>query len=313
MRVFIAGATGVLGRALVRRFRAAGHEVFGLARSEKNEQLLRELGAEPRPGDLFDPEALARAASGCSVVIHAATAIPTAVKTRPADWALNDRIRREGTSALIAAAGQVGARIFLFQSIVWVARPADGLPFDEEAPQTREPLTESAVDGERIVQSAGAQTGIAVGVLRCGLFYSPEAASTRHFGRELLRRRLPVVGRGDARWSMIHVDDAAGAFLAVATAGLNGLWHVVDDEPVSVGELLTSFAARLGAPPPRRVPKWLARLVAGEAAVRFMTSSIVTSNRRLRQATGWTPRYPTYHEGLEQVVAAWRTEGFLPN
>jgi nucleoside-diphosphate-sugar epimerase len=122
-----------------------------------------------------------------------------------------------------------------------------------------------------------------------------------------------VVGRGDARWSLIHVEDATGAFLAVAESGQSGLWHVVDDEPVRVGELLTSFAARVGAPPPRRVPHWLARLVAGETAARFMTTSIVTSNRRLRQSTGWAPCFPTYREGIEQIVAAWRSKSFLPN
>jgi nucleoside-diphosphate-sugar epimerase len=311
MQVFVAGATGVLGRRIVRRFLEAGYKVAGLSRSERNDAQLQTLGAEPKRADLFDSDSLARAAEGADIVTHAATAIPTQPKPRPADWELNDRIRREGTRALAEAAARIGARLFLFQSITWVARHNDGSPFDESSPINPDPLTQSAADGEQIAREIGARRGLAVGILRCGLFCAPDAASTRMFGEALRRRRLPIVGRGDARWSLVHAADAAGAFLSAANAGREGLWHVVDDEPVSVGELLGTLAAKLGAPPPRRVPRWLARLVGGEIVARFMTTPTATSNRRLREETGWAPRFPTYREGLKDVVAAWRAEGFL--
>lgn len=313
MKVFIAGATGVLGRRLVRRFREAGYEVVGLARNKQNESLLAGFGARAGRADLFVTDSLARAAEGAAVVIHAATAIPTHLRLRPRDWEMNDRIRREGTRALAVAAARAGARQFLLQSITWVARPGDGGAFDESFPPRPDAVTQSAVDGEQIVQEAGARYGFAVGVLRCGLFYAPDAASTRMFGEGLISGRLPIIGRGDTRWSLIHAEDAAAAFLAAAAAGHSGLWHAVDEEPVTVAEMLTAFAEKLGARPPRRVPRWLARLLAGEVAVRFMTAPAVTNNRRLREQTGWTPRFPTYREGLDDVVAAWRAEGFLRN
>lgn len=311
MQVFVAGATGVLGRRIVRRFLEAGYQVAGLSRSEKNDAQLQTLGAERRRADLFDSDSLACAAEGADMVIHAATAIPTQPKPRPADWVLNNRIRRDGTRALAEATARIGARLFLLQSITWVARHDDGTPFDERSPVNPDPLTQSAADGEQIAREVGARFGFAVAILRCGLFYAPDAASTRTFGDALRKRRLPIVGRGDARWSLIHAEDGAAAFLSAAHSGRDGLWHVVDDEPISVKELLAAFAVKLGAPPPLGVPQWLARLLGGEIAARFMTTPTATSNRRLREQTGWAPRFPTYREGLDDVVAAWRAEGFL--
>ncbi|HLQ26361.1 MAG TPA: NAD(P)-dependent oxidoreductase [Acidiferrobacterales bacterium] len=310
MKVFIAGATGVLGRRLVRLLHERGHSVIGLQRRPANEPVIRGLGAESRPGDLFDVDALAHAAEGADVIVHAATAIPTGRRVTPPDFALNDRIRTEGTRALAAA--KVGARGFLFQSIVWVATPPDGSPFDERSPVGHNPLYRSTIAGEAIAHEAGEKFGFAAGVLRCGWFYAPDSAHTRFMGKEIARRRLPIIGRGDAAWSLIHVDDAASAFAAVVAAPHRGLWHVVDDVPVPVAEFLRHFAERLAARPPFRVPTWLARLVAGNYAVGLLTTSIRTSNARFRKDFGWTPRYPSYREGLEQIVAAWRGEGFLP-
>jgi nucleoside-diphosphate-sugar epimerase len=119
---------------------------------------------------------------------------------------------------------------------------------------------------------------------------------------------MPIIGTGDAVWPMIHTDDAASAFVAVAEQPKNGVWHVVDNELVTVRALLGEFAIRLGAPPPRRVPAWIAKWMAGEQAVAYFTRSTRTTNARLRRDFGWTPRYPTYREGLDQIVAAWNTE-----
>lgn len=309
MRVFIAGATGVLGRRLVRQFAGRGHAAVGLVRGEAGRRLVESLGGEARPGDLFDADSLAAAAVGAQVVIHAATAIPTKPKTLPRDWETNDRIRREGTRALAEAASRVGARLYLQQSVVWVARPEDSSFFDEDSVPNPARLYRSAFDAERIAREAGARHGFGVAVLRCGGFYAADAEHTRSLGRGLVARKIPIIGRGDAVWAALHADDAAGAFVAAAESGKSGLWHVTDDEPAPVGELLAEFARLLGAKPPRHAPAWLARLVAGRDAVEFFTKSTRTTNARLRRDIGWKPQYPSYREGLRQIASAWEAEG----
>jgi len=308
LKVFIAGATGVLGRRLVRRFTERGHAVVGLVRSTNGENIVRALGGEPRQADLFDSDSLAKAADGCDTVIHAATAIPTKQKTIPADWALNDRIRRQGTRRLTEAAGKIGAKAYLQQSVVWVARPKDGSAFDEDSPLAPDPLVQSAIDAETIAREAGSVDGFTTAVLRGGAFYDSDSAHTQMLAEGIRKRALPIIGSGDAVWTMIHTDDVASAFVTVAEQPRNGIWHVVDNEPVTVRELLLAWASRLGARPPRRVPVWLAKWLAGEDVVQYFTSSTRTTNARLRRDFGWTPRYPSYREGLDQIVAAWNAD-----
>jgi nucleoside-diphosphate-sugar epimerase len=311
VKIFIAGATGVLGRGLIREFLGRGHVIVGLARSSAGEQLIRSLGGEPRRGDIFDADSLARAAEGTEVIIHAATSIPAKTRTKPVDWEMNDRLRREGTSALSLCAMKVGARLYLQQSIVWLARPHDGSPFDETSEPQTDDVTRSALDAETIAFEAGVHHGFNVSVLRCGMFYGPDAASTRTMGELLLKRKLPIIGSGDALLSCLHTDDAASAFATAAEGARTGLWHVVDDRNVAVKEMMSYFAERLNAPTPRRVPAWLARLLAGKNAVSFFTSSTRTSNALFRKDFGWSPRYPSYREGLEQVIQSWKAEGFI--
>jgi len=308
MKVFIAGASGVLGIRLTRQFIARGHSVLGLVRSAKSEAAVRAAGGDPRQADIFDPESLARAADGCDTVIHAATAIPTKRKTQPSDWALNDRLRRKGTRCLTEAAGKIGARTYLQQSIVWVARPADDAPFDESSPVNNQPIVQSAIDSEFIAREAGVTYGFTTAVLRGVSFYDSDSAHTRMLADGLRNRSMPLIGSGDALWAMIHTDDAASAFVTVAEQPRAGIWHVVDNELVTVKDFLQGFSQRLGAKPPRRVPAWLAKWIAGEAAVQFFTRSNRTSNAPLRQDFGWNPRYPSYREGLDQIVETWRAE-----
>ena len=146
MKVFIAGASGILGRRLVRQFVARGHAVIGQVRSAKAETAVKEAGGEPRQADLFDAESLARAADGCDTVIHAATSIPVKQKSTPADWAMNDHIRRKGTRCLTEAAAKIGAKHYTQQSIAWVARPKNDAPFDENSPIVPDPAIQSAID-----------------------------------------------------------------------------------------------------------------------------------------------------------------------
>jgi nucleoside-diphosphate-sugar epimerase len=281
-----------------------------LARNAKNEAVIQALGAENRSGDLFHADSLARAAEGSNVIVHAATAIPTGEKPSPSDWEMNDRIRREGTKALAECAARVGAKAMLVQSITWVARPAGQGPFDEDSPLHTDFVTKSAADMETIASEAGERHGFGVGILRFGWFYSADAAHTRQFGEALSSRKLPIIGKGDAVWAWIHIDDAASTFVTVAEAQRSGLWHIVDNEPVVSADYLRYFANKLGAPEPRHAPVWLARLLAGSAAVDFLTSSMRTSNERFRRDFAWTPKFPTYREGLEDVIARWRVENF---
>ncbi|HEY8558859.1 MAG TPA: NAD-dependent epimerase/dehydratase family protein [Pyrinomonadaceae bacterium] len=311
MRVFIAGATGVLGRHMIRQFTAQNHTVLGLARSEQSAQLIGKLGGEAVVASIFDADRMAAAVRAADVVVHAATAIPTKVPGKPEDWAMNDRLRREGTRALTQAAAKIGARVYLQQSVVWVARPADDSFFDETtAGENSDELYRSARDGERIAFEAGAKYGFDVAVLRGGGFYAPDAAHTRLFAEGLLKRRLPLVGRGDAVSANIHVADAAAAFVAAAHAGKTGLWHVTDDAPVTIREMLEEFARRLDAPAPRRIPLWLAKLFVRNGALQFFTRSTRTSNRLFKEQTGWSPRFASFADGLNDVLRAWRAEGF---
>lgn len=306
MNVFIAGASGVLGRRLVRQFAARGHSVVGQVRSAKAESAVRDGGGAPRHADLFDAESLATAAEGCDTVIHAATAIPVKQKTIPADWAMNDRIRRKGTRCLTEAAAKIGAKTYLQQSIAWVARPKDDSPFDEDSPLAPEPAIQSAIDAESIAREAESAEGFTVSILRGGYFYDSDSAHTRMIAAALRKRQMPIVGGGEAMWAMIHSDDAASAYVAAAEKPRSGVWHIVDDELVEVRTFLKEFATRLGAPMPRRVPVWLARWLAGEQAVEYFTRSTRTTNARFRRDFAWTPRYPTYIDGLDQILAEWK-------
>lgn len=306
----MAGATGVLGRRLVHQLTARGHEAVGLVRSEAGEATVRSLGGVPRRADLFDADSLTKAADRCEVVIHAATAIPTKIRTNSKSWALNDRIRREGTRCLTTATARVGAAAYLQQSVVWAVRGPDGRPFDESAPAADDPILASSLDGERIAKDAEAEHDFRATLLRCGVFYSADGWHTRILGESVVRGRPALVGQGDAVWSLLHTDDCARAFVAAAENPKSGVWHVVDDRPVPMSEYLGTLAQMLGARPPRHLPRWVARMVLGRYAADLLSSSFPTSNARFRADFDWRPAFPTIAEGLEEVVAAWRAEGF---
>ncbi|WP_049971762.1 NAD-dependent epimerase/dehydratase family protein [Haladaptatus cibarius] len=316
MNVFVAGATGVLGRRLVGHLTERNHEVIGLTRDARGDELVAECGGEPRRGDILDRESLAETAEGCAVLIHAATAIPTSTKPADSEWTLNDRVRAEGARNLVSVADEVGADRLLQQSITWLARRPNGSPFAEEAPPNPNRVTRSALDAERIVRQGGEEYGFEVGILRCGWFYAPETAHTRQIGAELLSGKFPILGGGilgrkDATLSIVHVEDAARAFAAAAESSATGLWHVTDNRPVTLFEFLRTFADRLDAPEPRRIPGWLARPLVGKSSVRLLTNSAPTSNAKFRETFDWEPAYPTYREGLQDVVEAWREAGTL--
>lgn len=316
MRVFIAGATGVLGRRLVDECTDRGHEVVGLTRDDDGDQLVRKRGGTPRRGDVFDQTSLVDAAENADVVVQAATKIPTDTNPDDEDWALNDRVRRKGTKNLVGAAAEVGADRFVQQSVVWVARQPDGSVFDENADPNPDRSTQSALDAERIVSNGASDHGFEPVVLRGGYFYAADTAHTRLVGKRLLAGRLPVIGRGflgrtDATLSFVHVDDVGRAFADAIEGDATGTFHVVDDEPVSYATFLNTFADRLDASSPRRIPAWVARLFIDENFVRLLTSPMPTTNERFCRAFGWTPTYSTVRHGIDQVVEQWHESGLI--
>lgn len=315
MKVFVTGATGVLGSRLVGLLDDRGHDVVGLVRDEVGSATVERRGGTPARGDVLEPHTLAEPARDAEAVVHAATAIPTADRPTDGDWTRNDRVRLEGARNLVDVAGDAVER-FYFPSVVWLARQPDGSPFDETAERHPDRATRSAAETEDFLVAAGDEHGFDATVLRFGFFYAPDAAHTRQWGEMLLDRSLPVVGGGllgrrDAELSFVHADDAARAFADAIDASATGLYHVVDDEPVTVAAFLRAFASLLEAPEPRRVPGWLARFFVGKVAADTLTSPMPTTNRAFADEVGWSPEYPTYREGLEGVVETWLEEGTL--
>lgn len=311
MQVTVTGATGVIGRRLIQRFTDAGHDVVGLVRDEGDRELVTDRGGQAVVGDVLEPVTLESAVDDAEVIVHAATSIPTDDAPDRKDWAHNARVRVDGARHVLDAAGDRLERL-LVPSVVWVARQPDGSPFDESSPRHPDIATQSAADLEELVDEAD----VASTVLRLGFLYAPDAAHTRDWGRRLLDRDLPVVGtgllgRGETALSMLHADDAADAFVAALDAEVEGVYHVVDDQPVTTATLFGHFAEILSAPSPRRFPGWLARWFLGDAVYRTLTVSMPTNNDRFAAATGWSPAYPSIDDGLAQVVETWRDTGIL--
>jgi nucleoside-diphosphate-sugar epimerase len=308
MRVFVAGATGVIGKQLVPRLVAAGHEVTGMTRSESKRAMLEELGAVPVVADALDPDQVADAVarSKPDVIVHQLTAIGT-VDTRHFDrsFALTNRLRTEGTDHLLSAGHAVGVRRFVAQGVgsYFAYARAGGPVKSEEDPLDTTPTREAreSLAAIRHLEEAvlGAQWTEGI-VLRYGVFYGPGtslAPGEEQF--ELVRRRkLPLVGDGRGVWSFIHVADAAEATVAAVEHGSRGVYNVVDDEPAPVAEWLPALAQKLGGKKPMRVPRFVGRLFAGETGAVFMTEIRGASNAKAKRELGWRPAHPSWRQGF---------------
>ncbi len=309
MRVFVAGATGVLGRPVLRLLRARGHEVVGLARSEANVEVLQKLGAEPAGCDLFSPESLDAPIRACDAVLHLATAIPRRPRPRLRDFALNDRIRTEGTQNLLAAALHCGVKRFVQQSIALLHWGEGDEWVDEDTPLCDHPLFTSAIEMERLVWQSHGLDGLSTVILRGGWLYGPEATQARQLFGALRSGLMPMAGSGDNYWSLVHSQDMARACVAAVEARRpSQLYLVVDDEPVRVRDLFAHVARAQHRRPPRRAPDWLVGLLAGRLVRELLQASFRCQNKRLKQELGWTPSFPTYREGVEAVLRAWSQE-----
>lgn len=310
MKVFLSGATGVLGRRILQGYKDAGHTVLGLARSDENEAAIKEAGGTPKRADVFDTESLAEAGKGCDVFVHAATGLKGMKRITKKRLAVNDRVRRAGAVAMAEAAVHVGAKRIQLASVVWVARPDSGDAFDEEARYNPDATSASAMLAERQLQEMGEEHDLGVQILRLGHLYSADSDQTRRMGRLLAKGRMGVIGSGEPEWAVIHADDAARAFVDANKHGKDGLWHVVDEKPVASYDFLAAMAKRLDAEEPKRIPRIFGRLLVGKHGVRFFTRAVRTSNKKLKSDTSWKPKYPDYEQGLDAVVKEWKKEGF---
>ena len=307
MRVFVAGATGAIGKQLVPRLVEAGHEVHGLTRSESKQAMLHELGAVPVVADALDPDQVAEAVGRArpDVIVHQLTAIPATLDLRhfDRDFALTSRLRTEGTDYLLSAGQAVGVRRFVAQSHILSYARTGGPVKGEEDPFDRSPAREmretlaAILHLEEAVLGARWTEGI---VLRYGHFYGPGtslAPGAEQF--EMIRRRkFPLVGDGGGVWSFIHVADAAEATVAAVERGNRGVYNIVDDDPAPVTKWLPALAEELGAKKPVRVPRFIGRLFAGEAGAVMMTELRGASNAKAKRELGWRPAHPSWRQGL---------------
>jgi nucleoside-diphosphate-sugar epimerase len=314
MRVFVAGATGALGKQLVPQLVARGHEVVGMTRSESKQDLVRSLGARPVIADALDPDAVAQAvaAAGPEVIVHQLTALSGKMSIRDARHPerfrgaiMTNRLRTEGTDHLLAAGRAAGARRFVAQSFGAFRLARTGGPVQSETdppdPRLQQPGLEAMIYVEQEVTTIDWGEGLA---LRYGGFYGPGTGISLDpdavMAEPIRKRRFPIIGDGGGIWSHVHIEDAATATAVAVERGRPGIYNVVDDDPAPVREWLPVLASALGAKPPRRIPRWLGRLLAGEAATLMMTESRGASNEKAKRELGWKPRYSSWRQGFAQ-------------
>jgi nucleoside-diphosphate-sugar epimerase len=314
MKVFVAGATGAIGRVLVPKLVAAGHEVFGMTRTASKQDELRALGARPVVADALDPDAVAQAVASAEpeVIVHQLTALsgPTSIREarhpeRSLAFAMTNRLRTEATDHLLAAGRAAGSRRFVAQSFGGFRFARTGGPVQTEAdpldPDLPAPGLAAILHLERAVTTIEWGEGLA---LRYGGFYGPgtslSSAPDAVMAAPVRKRRFPIVGDGGGVWSFVHIDDAAAATAIAVERGQPGVYYVVDDEPAPVREWLPVLASALGAKPPRRLPRWLGRLLAGEVPTAMMTEAKGASNEKAKRELGWQPRYASWRQGFAQ-------------
>jgi nucleoside-diphosphate-sugar epimerase len=310
MRILVAGATGALGTQLIPRLVERGHDVTGLARSASKQHDIREMGAKPVIADALDPEQVASAVAEAEpeVIVHQLTALSGSMDLRNFQraFALTNRLRTEGADHLLAAGRAVGMRRFVAQSFAgWPYARTGGPVKTEEDPLDPEPVAAMRTTHDAIRRLEATVTGaswIEGIVLRYGGFYGPGTS----FGPDgehvemLRKRRFPIVGDGAGVWSFVHIGDAADATVLAIERGAPGVYNIVDDEPAPVSEWLPAAARAVGAKPPLRIPRWLGRLAAGEAATVMMAEVRGASNAKAKRALGWQPAHPSWRQGFAE-------------
>jgi len=309
MRVFVAGASGAVGKQLVPLLVEGGHEVIALARDSGRGRVVEGLGAQPAVADALDRDELTAAVRRAEpeAVVHQLTAlsgVSGSFRRVDEEFALTNRFRTEVTDTLLAAARLVRARRFVAQSFCGWPFAREGGPIKSE----EDPLDPSPPAGFRqtlaairtLEDAVRRETEVEALALRYGIFYGPGTgiAEDGTIAELVRKRRIPVVGEGTGIWSFIQIQDAARATAAALSGGTPGIYNVVDDEPAPVATWLPHLADALGARPPRRMPVWLARLVIGDGGVSMMTRVRGGSNAKAKRELGWQPIYPTWRRGF---------------
>src|SRR5262245_37847147 len=301
MRIFVSGASGVIGRRVVPLLLAQGHSVTAAARSATARARLEHAGATCVAADLFDRAALTRAVAGHDAIVNLATHMPSAswkMVFRRA-WRENDRIRTEGVANLVEAARSSGVPTLIQESFALAYPDRGDAWIHEDTALEPEAYNMTVRDAEQAVArfSAGGHAGV---VLRFAAFYGPDAMQVKSYIDGLRAGFAPMPGGPDGYFSSVAHDDAAAATVAALKAPA-GAYNVVDDEPVRRAELFGALAAALGLRPPKFLPRWMTPLFG--SAGRLMARSLRLSNRKLRDTTGWTPRFPSVREGWPAMLA----------
>jgi len=311
LKVFLAGASGVIGKPLIPALTDAGHEVTAITRSEQSAEAIRAAGAEAVLGDVLDPGKVRDAVTAArpEVVVSHLTKLPPNLNPRNMKDAYpgNNLVRSQGNANLLAAAREAGAKRIVVQNVCFFYAPEGGPIKSEDAPLISEGpdyvLESIAVhtEMERSITEAADVEGL---VLRFGYWYGPGTsfAADGWGGGEVRKRRFPIVGDGGGLFSFCHIDDVVGATLASLSEGGPGVYNVCDDDPAPVREWLPAFAAAIGAKPPRRVPLWLARMFSGGYGATMMTRLRGASNAKAKRELGWTPRYPSWRQGFREAL-----------
>ena len=310
MNILIAGASGAAGRAMIPQLLDRGHTVVGTTTTAAKADALRALGAEPVVVDLLDRDGVLAAVEKAEpdAIVHEATALSRELDLRRFErsFALTNRLRTEGTDNLLAAARAAGVEKFVAQS--YAGHPFKRIggpvkteedPLDDDPPKQLRTTIEAIKHLERAVTEAG---GVA---LRYGAFYGPGTGMAPGADQwEMVKaRKFPIVGDGGGIFSFAHIDDVAGATVAALETWTPGeIYHVCDDDPAPVREWLPALAATIGAKPPRRIPRWVGRLM-GEHMVVMMCEIRGASNAKAKNALGWTPKWPTWREGFAALAA----------
>jgi nucleoside-diphosphate-sugar epimerase len=307
MRVFVAGGAGVIGRRLVPQLVAGGHQVTATTTSAGKLGLLEQLGADGIVMDGLDASSVCEAVAAArpDAIVHEMTALSVVHNGKPNFrhperlTATTNRLRTEGTDHLLAAAAATGVSHVVAQSVAALTQTRNGGPVTEKDPLPSQEVgpmggaTEALRHVEEVVVKAGGAA------LRYGGFYGPGA--TEDLVELVRKRRFPLVGAGTGYFNWVHLDDAASATVLALERRANGVFNIVDDEPVQVREWLPYLAERAGARRPMRVPKWVAQLLAGEM-VKIMTEGRAFSNAKAKRELGWELRYPSWRQGFKEEL-----------
>lgn len=300
MKIFVAGATGTLGKRVVPTLCSHGHQVTGVARSQAKAETLRRAGAQPVQVDLFDRDAIADAVRGHDLIVNVATHIPAGTRMfLPGAWNENDRIRREGSRNLVDAALGHGIARIVQESFAPIYPSRGDAWIDETTPVQPVRYNRSVVDAEAAIERFNDAGGSGI-VLRFAYFYGPDSDSTQTIIDAVRKGRAPSFGPEDGYISSVSHDGAADAVCAVLDAPA-GIYNVTDDEPMRRREYFDALAVLLGVAAPSFLPGWMARAAGGLGELLSRSQRI--SNAKLRAACGWTPRYPSMREGWRSVVS----------